>query len=362
MHIGVIADGMYLTHERVLLDRVVLGLAKREMTITVIHNPAVEGSLPLESAFGDDVRCVEAMWRGPLWMRSDRIERAISALDGEIPDVFFALGGRSAALGDALTAACERPLVVRVDSSRQARHTLHGRHAARVGAYVAANDTLAGILRRHVDPALVNVVHASALIPPTPVDVLRSVETSISIAIVGPGRDVPAYRALLAALSRLLQANPQTQVCLELRGAHQHEIWRLAQRMDLLSNVSTVTDASTHRSLITECDVLAFPERVNRVHSLLLDAMAAGMAVIARHDPIQEVLRDDDTAVVMSQPDPEQWTAGLRGILTQPDRARRLGSAAREFICSEYQPDSHIDGLLATFRDIVEGGVLPFAP
>ncbi|MHC4220600.1 MAG: glycosyltransferase, partial [Planctomycetota bacterium] len=153
----------------------------------------------------------------------------------------------------------------------------------------------------------------------------------------------------------------QIQACLELRGPNEHEIWRQARRLDLLGHISTIDDAAQHRTLLTGCDVLVVPERFGEVRSLILGAMALGMPVMASDDPYLDMLVAEQTAIIVQQPDPDEWADNLRRLFTESDLAHRIGGAARDWIAEHHRPEDHAVRLTAAFQQVLSGGAHTFA-
>jgi glycosyltransferase involved in cell wall biosynthesis len=230
-----------------------------------------------------------------------------------------------------------------------------------VAAYIAPTEPIADALRQRLDPDLVSMVPFGVELPPEARNVLADREEAISLAIIGSGLDATSHRPILTALSRLTKEFPQIQACLELRGPHEHEIWRQARRLDLLGHISTIDDAAQHRTLLTGCDILMVPERLGQVRSLILAAMALGMPVMAGDDPYLDMLTADQTAIIVEPDDADAWADNLRLLFTDPDLAGRIGGAARSWVAEHHRTEDYVTGLEAAFRQVLSGGAHTFA-
>jgi glycosyltransferase involved in cell wall biosynthesis len=82
------------------------------------------------------------------------------------------------------------------------------------------------------------------------------------------------------------------------------------------------------------------------VRSLLLEAMAIGLPVIARADDALDMLVDDQTALLVADDDAEQWGQRLEFLVANPAEAQALGSRARERISSAYRSSDQVARLL----------------
>jgi glycosyltransferase involved in cell wall biosynthesis len=82
---------------------------------------------------------------------------------------------------------------------------------------------------------------------------------------------------------------------------------------------------------------VAVPSVYEGQPTTLLEAMAAGAPVVASAIPgIAEVAEHGRTALLVAPADPAALAAGLHTVLDDPERARRMGAAAREAILARH--------------------------
>jgi hypothetical protein len=361
MHVALIVDEERLAHEHTTLNRLSIGLIGDGVQLTRI----IPETLP--SAAADEVEqrmALATKLQTPMkvlpWSRRGRTERLVEAMEKSPPDVLYAMGDEAWSLGLDLARTMERPVALDLWSAEQVRRVPRGHRAASVAAYTVPTRPISEALGQRVDPALVRLVRTGVAMPAQPREILADPENDIALAILGGGRDVPAYRAMLAGLSTVVRVMPQIQAFLELSGPHEHDIWQQARKLDLLHNVSAITDAARHRSLLTRCDVLLLPERFGEVRSVILEAMAFGMPVLAGDDPHLDMLEHGASAVIVANDESEEWGRHLKEILGDPEKARTLGRAAHDRIAAEHRSSSHVECLVDTFQRIVTGGSYPF--
>ncbi len=363
MHVVMIIDAERLAHEGPMLERVCADLIKEEIEVSRIvpDNLSPEQAEQIESDVGFTSQ-IEAPMAVPPWLRRMRAGRLAEDLGSATPDVIHVVGQGAWKVGMDLAEEIHRPVTLDVWSMGLARRVPRGRGAGRVAAYlVPTKPILKAVCRRRVDPELVSLVPLGVNVPQRTRQVLTDTSEEIAVAIIGSGRDVAAYRALLTGLARSVRDFPQLQICMELRGPHEHDIWRHAQRLELLGHISAVRDAAPHAALIAECDVLIIPERYGEVRSIVLEAMASGVAIITSEDPAFDVLVGDETATVVGEPSGVQWARELRRLFADPDRARALGAAGRELVMVRHRVQDQIAALVATFRKVLSGDTIAFA-
>jgi glycosyltransferase involved in cell wall biosynthesis len=362
MHIAVIIDAERLASEHPMLNRLCVALIDDGAQLTRII-PADQAGEHVEQ---DERRIalaarIDVPLRVLPWMKRARAERLAESLGSGTPDVLYAVGAQAWPIALELADVIQRSVAIDVWSARSARRVPRRAAAARVGAYVAATESLARLLRQVVEPELVSHVPLGISMPPEPHAVFAAHESAIGAAVIGAGRDVPAYTAMLAAIRRLIKDYPQLKVFMELRGHSRHEVWRCARRLDLLGHVSTVASAAHHRALFTRCDLLLLPERFGEMRSIMLEAMASGMPVVASHDPVRDMLVADETALIVHETNSGEWTHQIGRLISQPERARQLGLVGRSRIASHWRTVDQAKALLDTFDRMIRGGSLTFA-
>ncbi|MHC4993317.1 MAG: glycosyltransferase family 4 protein [Planctomycetota bacterium] len=363
MHIGLIVDEERLLHEHVLLNRLAIGMIDHGAKLTrfVPDRPRIQGFDDLEERVALIATRVDVPMRIPGWLRAARTRRLVAALERSVPDVLYAVGTRAWPVALDLAAAIERPVALDIWSAGQLRFVPRGRAAHVVSAYVAPTEPVARLLRERVEPELVSVIPPGVAIPPDPTPILREPDELIALAIVGSGRDVPAYTSMLAGLSRVVREMPQIQACIELRGPRAHAIWREARRLELLGNLSAIRDAAPLRTLLTGCDALLMPERFGEIRSLVLEAMASTMTIIAARDPYLEMLVDGETACSITEDTPEAWARSMQRLFGDPEQARRLGRGARDLVVERYRSTDHVRLLMGVLERVVGGDSYSFA-
>ncbi len=357
MHVALIIDEDRLREARETLDRLVAGLTEQELRCTVL-SPAIgpEGSSPVSGA-----AWIETPLRVAPWLRPWRRQQVVAAIEHDPPTVMHAMGECTWSAAVEAAAALECPLTLDIWSAELLRRLPPARAVAKIAGYLVPTAPIADALRQKVEPELVSLVPVGTVVPRSPPAVMRSPADAVALAIIGSGRDFPAYRAMLTGLSRVVREFPQVQVCLELRGPYDHEIWRLARRLDLLGHLSAIGDATLHRALLTGCDILVLPERYGEVRPLIYQAMSHGMPTVAAADPYLDMLIDERTALLVDGQDPEEWARRLRRLLAEPDLARRLGTQARDLVRTSHRLQGQADALHTALAQVVSGGAHSFA-
>lgn len=161
------------------------------------------------------------------------------------------------------------------------------------------------------------------------------------------GRDVrPLFEGLRARAESprglLVLANELT--------ADRLGLWTLARSMDLSSCLSVVPELTERWDLTLEADALVIPSSDGEQHGFVLDAMAAGMPVVARADGLASHLIDQETAVLVREPEATAWRSAISEVLDQPERAVALGSSARQFVRQQRLASTWVAGVMKLYE------------
>lgn len=359
MHIALIIDKERLLLERDSINRLMVGLVTEGIRVTRIvpdsldHQWIEAGESRVSLVHHLDT----PMPTFPL-LRSLRCRRLAETMHGSIPDAFHAFGITAWDLGRDLADAMDRPVILETCSPAESKHLPTGRAARNVAAYVCPTDALAGTLSTRVTRERVLVVPPGVRAPDSPTELFRNPEDAISLAIIGSGRDVPAYEVVLTALGSITADYPQLNIFLELPGRRSRSIWRIVERLGLLGNVSCLDHAAGLRRHLTRCDAMLIPEEFGELRILMLDAMAAGLPIIAPSDPCLSMLEDQINALLMTDGRSGQWERNLRRLLSDPEEARALGRMGRDRMQCDYTSTRQVARMIDAYEQILEAEIL----
>jgi glycosyltransferase involved in cell wall biosynthesis len=115
--------------------------------------------------------------------------------------------------------------------------------------------------------------------------------------------------------------------------------------------------------LLDAADVLVHPSSFDAFPTALLEAMAAGVPVIAtRVGGIPEIVEDGHTGLLLPPPanaeaavDPRALVAALTPLLGDPERRRRLGAAGRRRFETHFSADRWLDRLMPIYEAALAG-------
>jgi glycosyltransferase involved in cell wall biosynthesis len=144
----------------------------------------------------------------------------------------------------------------------------------------------------------------------------------------------------LGRLPRVPEGGP-ARLLIAGDGEHRAALERRTAELGLQGAVSFLgtCGASRVRSLLGGAAALVVPSIYEGMPLLLLEAMAAGVPVVASAvSGIPEVVVDGETGWLVPPEQPEALAAALAAVLAAPEEARRRGSAGRRRAAELYRP------------------------
>lgn len=359
MHAAFIIDDERLRQEQSMLNRLCIGLMAEGVAVTrIVPDTALPDAVDqFEQRIALAPR-IETPMRVLPWLRSQRNARLIDVLDKKMPDVFYAIGQRAWGLGIDLAEQMERGALIDIALPNHVGAAPLPNSASPIAGYVCCTPALATALGQRVDSGLISVVPMGVALPQQPRSALSDDDRPIAIAVIGSGRDLKSYHVALEAISTVVRDAVPLQVFLELRGPNDHELWRLAGKLDLLGVVSVIGDASLHRSLIVDCDVMLVPDATGEPRSIVLEAMAHGIPVIARRDHLLDSLLNDESALLFDGHDAALVAQHLRAMCTSADTAQSSGQRARAWVEANHRSSRQVQDLIKTLDQVVSGGAV----
>jgi glycosyltransferase involved in cell wall biosynthesis len=183
---------------------------------------------------------------------------------------------------------------------------------------------------------------------------------TVGIALLGGGdagvysRHVAPALEAIAGLPAGGGAAPEVIVVCSAAPRVERVISAHVRRLKIGDRLTLVPDIEARREPALKADVLVCTEAAGVRHTLMLDGMARGVAVVAGADPLVDELIDGVTARVVDRPTVEAWSMALRGVLDGNARAS-LGASASRWIASNRTASTQVRGLLGLYERMMTG-------
>ena len=102
--------------------------------------------------------------------------------------------------------------------------------------------------------------------------------------------------------------------------------------------------------------IYVFASRVEGFGLTMLEAMAAGNAVVAtRAGAAEIVIKDGDSGVLAPTGDMEALVASIEPLMREPERAARIGERARAVVVDRFGRDREVEEIVSVYRKLWQG-------
>jgi glycosyltransferase involved in cell wall biosynthesis len=236
-----------------------------------------------------------------------------------------------------------------LDSNTSDRQSRLQRVAYRFATKVVANSPAAlEILERE------GVAASSVAVIPDGVDpgafpertASASIRTIITVANL---RREKSHETLLAAAAVLLRTYPHLRFQIVGDGPRRAELEELSQARGLAGRVEFLGHREDVPSLLAAADAFVLPSRSEAFPTGAIEAMAAGLPVVASGvGGIRDVIADGRTGVLVPPGDPEALALAVASLIDNPAEAAALGRAARREVQQRYS----FDRMKTCFEDL----------
>jgi glycosyltransferase involved in cell wall biosynthesis len=166
----------------------------------------------------------------------------------------------------------------------------------------------------------------------------------------GFANPVKGGEVMLEALPRLVSASPDARFVLAGPGDPPPALADLIERLPAIEWAGWLDEQAKARAL-ADCDVFLLPSLSEGLPVALLEAMAAGKAVVAtRVGGIPDAVRDGVDGVLIEPGDVDAVCAAVGRLVADRDERERLGRAAQETVASSQA--AFCDRLDAVYREL----------
>lgn len=278
-----------------------------------------------------------------------RTARIVELLSEEPPDVVHAVSAESYDLAVGLAEALDAELALDVSSLDDCR-----RVAALGGGIhphlIAFSAPLAEALRTrlHVPDDRIDLIRPGIMSEPDAAEFVPEGRVPTLLTVM-PFQRVSRLELLIRALAMLRDRGVSFAAFLMGEGPREEALRALVRAKNLHACVTFANITIGAGELMQGADVLVMPAPIEHVSIRLLQAMAAGMAVVSVPSPVNDCLRDGETCFISREETPAALAAVLEGVLNDREGARRIAEAGLRHVREHHTVSAMAERTAATY-------------
>ena len=177
------------------------------------------------------------------------------------------------------------------------------------------------------------------------------VRTIITVANL---RAEKSHETLLAAAATLVSHHPELRFRIVGEGPRRLELERLAATLGVAGQVEFLGHREDVPALLAQADLFVLPSRSEAFPNGVIEAMAAGLPVVAcAAGGLLDLIQHDTTGILVPPGDVGALATAVHALVQDPDRAQEMGDAARQFVQQRYS----FERMVASFEDLYVSGL-----
>lgn len=286
------------------------------------------------------------------------LQRVVYDLGSDIPDLIHVQSRRVLRQGKWLARRLRRPYVLTVHDylSPQERVQLNDPPCAQV-ITVSESVKRDFLAKADVRPEIVSVISSGVdLNVETRTEPILDPGHVPIIGTAGPLETVKGLTFFLGAASRVLQTGRDVEFLIAGAGPEEANLRRLARELGIASKVTFVPYLLDFAESLSAMDIFCLPSLQQGLGTIMLEAMALGIPVIAsRVGGVYSVIHDQHNGLLVPPSNSRQLADRMLELLCDPLRARHIGENGREMVRDEFGLHRMVTQTADLYRQVIAG-------
>lgn len=182
----------------------------------------------------------------------------------------------------------------------------------------------------------------------------------ITVANLRPEK---AHETLIDAAAILIKEYPDAEFLIVGGGERLAALKALADRRGVASHVRFLGHRDDVPALMAESDVFALPSRSEAFPNSVLEAMAAGLPIVACSvGGIPELIDQERNGLLVPAGNATALSAALGRLMASPEWAASLGRAARQTVEARFSFDRMVRSFEGLYLDLLRQRAAPASP
>lgn len=293
------------------------------------------------------------------------LRRIVEDLEDKIPDLIHIQSRRVLRIGRWLAHRLNRPYILTVHDyiSSQEKVNLIAPNCSRV-ITVSESVRRDFLSKTRTSPELVSVIPSGVdlNVPPREIRLLDPRHVPV-VGTAGPLEAVKGLPFFLGAASRVLQTGRDVEFLIAGAGPEEANLRRLARELGISSKVTFVPYLLNFNESLAAMDVFCLPSLQQGLGTIMLEAMALKIPVIAsRVGGVYGVIQDQQNGLLVPPSDSRQLADRILELLCDPLRARNMGEKGRELVEHEFGLDRMVSQTVQLYHQVIAGNRAALTP
>ena len=175
---------------------------------------------------------------------------------------------------------------------------------------------------------------------------------------VGRVTEQKGFDTAIAAMPRVREAFPDAELLIAGDGDARRSLVELARRLNVSDCVHMAgwVPPEDVPGLIDQATLVLMPSRWEPFGLVALEAaQRSRVCVASRVDGLPEVVRHEQTGLLVPPDEPGEWAAAICGLLRDRERIVHLGGRARQWVSQQFTLTEHVDAYESLYQQLTGG-------
>lgn len=267
------------------------------------------------------------------------LRRVVSDLGEQLPDLIHVQSRRVLRQGKWLAKTLNRPYVLSVHDYLSPQETVQLNDPPCAQVITVSESVKRDFIAKTGTPAEIVTVIPSGVdlnVTARPEPILDPGHVPI-IGTAGPLETVKGLPFFLGAASRVLQTGRDVEFLVAGAGPEEANLRRLARELGISSKVTFVPYMLNFSESMEAMDIFCLPSLQQGLGTIMLEAMALGIPVIAsRVGGVYGVIHDQHNGLLVPPSNSRALADRILELLCDPLRARHIGENGRQLVQEEF--------------------------
>jgi glycosyltransferase involved in cell wall biosynthesis len=174
------------------------------------------------------------------------------------------------------------------------------------------------------------------------------------IAVVATLKEQKGHRYLIEAMASIVPQHPGVHVLFIGDGELREALQTRVEALNLGDHIHFLGNRNDVPTLLAGSDLFALPSLWEGLPMALLEAMAAGLPIVASEvSGTVQAMIPNETGLLVPPGDAQRLAQAIEQLLTDPTQARAMGAAARRRVKEEFSAQKQADEHLALYRRLL---------
>jgi glycosyltransferase involved in cell wall biosynthesis len=174
------------------------------------------------------------------------------------------------------------------------------------------------------------------------------------VGIIARLSSVKGHKFLVSAMQKVIEKNKAAQLLIVGEGEEEASLRELARKLGIADSVIFERTALDTRELLSIMDVFVLPSIAEGLGLSILEAQAAGVAVVASDvGGISSIIKGGTTGLLVAPADPDRLAAAILRLLEDKELAAALAGAGRKFVCENFSIEDMVKKVEAVYQEVL---------